>query len=393
MKRKICVVTATRAEFGLLYWIIKELHENNSVELQLIVTGMHLSPEFGLTYSEIELSGFPVTKKVEILLSSDTPVGVSKSMGLALISFTEIFTELEPDLLLLLGDRFEMLSVASAALVSKIPIAHIHGGETTIGAIDESIRHAITKMSHLHFSTTDTYRDRIIQLGENPKRVFNFGAPGLDNLTNLVFLDKDDIEERIKFTLGNTSALVTFHPETLVNLEIEDQFSQILDALSLNPNIRVIFTKANADVGGRLINKMIDDYVSKNSNRCICFASMGQLLFLSTIRLVDLVIGNSSSGIIEAPSLNTITINIGDRQKGRVKALSVIDCKPITEDINRAILVALSMKAKFKKLNINNPYFKKDSSKNIAKVLCDIPLCNLIKKDFFDLPINFEPYR
>src|SRR3989338_4133875 len=320
--RKICIITGTRAEYGLLYWLMKEMQSNASLELQVIVTGMHLSPEFGLTYKEIEKE-FSINKKIEMLLSSDTPIGISKSMGLAQISFAEAYEDLSPDIAVVLGDRFEIFSAATAAMIARIPIAHIHGGETTEGAFDEAIRHSVTKMSHLHFVATEEYRQRGIQLGEDPKRVFNFGAPGLDNINNLHLLTKEEFEESIGFKLGMKNLLVTFHPVTLEQSTAKEQFQQLLFALDSLSDTHIIFTKANADTDGRIINYMIDSYVSANSNKSIAFTSLGQLRYLSALQNVDAVVGNSSSGLIEAPSFKIGTINIGDRQKGRIKAASV----------------------------------------------------------------------
>lgn len=385
MKRKICVVTGTRAEFGLLYWLIHELNEDSSIELQLIVTGMHLSPEFGLTYQEIEKAEFKIAKKIEILLSSDTPVGISKSMGLAMISFSEALEELKPCVLVILGDRFEMLAVASAATIARIPIAHIHGGESTEGLIDEPIRHAITKMAHLHFTVTNTYQRRVIQLGENPARVFNVGAPGIDNIHNLSLLSKVQLERALNFSLGEKYMVVTFHPVTLESATAENQFNQLLDALDNFNNFHIIFTKPNADTDGRIISNQIDKFVSQQRRRCISFQSMGQLLYLSAVKNANVVVGNSSSGIIEAPSLKVPTVNIGDRQRGRVKAPSVVDCEPKSVDIVNAIQIAISDKMLETIQNLDNPYGNGGASKAIAQVLKTQPLDNLLKKEFYNL--------
>lgn len=388
MKRKICVVTATRAEFGLLYWIIKDLHEDSSIELQLIVTGTHLSPEFGFTCHEVNSAGFPIAKKIEILLSSDSPVGITKSMGLAMISFAEAFAELTPDLVLILGDRFEMLSVASAALVAKIPIAHIHGGETTEGAVDEAVRHSITKMAHIHFTATEDYRNRVIQLGENPDRVFNFGTPGLDNLINLTLLDRNELEGLLNFKFGNLSALITFHPETLGELTPGEQFGELLEALQAFEEMHLIFTKPNADTGGRSIINKIDDFVLKNSARSVAFTSMGQLKYLSALQHVDIVIGNSSSGIIEAPSLKVPTVNIGDRQKGRLMAASVLNSRASRQEIINTIKLALSEKHIDTVKKVKNPYGEPGASSRITTVIKSYNLKGLLKKKFCDINQN-----
>lgn len=383
--RKICVVTGARAEYGLLYWLMKEIQSDASLELQLIVTGMHLSPEFGLTYKEIE-KDFSINKKVEMLLSSDTTIGISKSMGLAQISFAEAYDELRPDIVVVLGDRFEIFSAATAAMIARIPIAHIHGGETTEGAFDEAIRHSITKMSHLHFVATEVYRQRVIQLGEDPQKVFNFGAPGLDNILNLHLLTKHELEKEIGFKLGKNNYLVTFHPVTLERATAQEQFQQLLLALDDLADSHIIFTKANADTDGRIINSMIDDYVSANSGKAVAFASLGQLRYLSALQHVDAVVGNSSSGLTEAPSFKIGTVNIGDRQKGRIKAASVVDCVPDRNAIIKAIRQVASPEWQKNISQVKNPYGAGGASKNIASVLCSHPLAQLLKKTFNDLP-------
>lgn len=383
--RKICVVTGTRAEYGLLYWLMKEIQSDVSLELQVVVTGMHLSPEFGLTYKEIEKE-FSINKKIEMLLSSDTPIGISKSMGLAMISFAEAYAELNSDIVVVLGDRYEIFSAVSAAMIARIPIAHIHGGETTEGAFDEAIRHSITKMSHLHFVATEEYRQRVIQLGEGPERVFNFGAPGLDCVYKLSLLSKDEFEKSIGFKLGKKNLLVTFHPVTLEKSTAQDQFQQLLDALDSLQDTHIIFTKANADTDGRIINVMIDSYVSANLNKSIAFTSLGQLRYLSALQYVDAVIGNSSSGLIEAPSFKIGTINIGDRQKGRIKADSVIGCTPERDEIICAIRQLYSSSFQDSLHEVANPYGVGGASKKIADTLRSHQLAQLLKKIFNDIP-------
>lgn len=381
--RKICVVTGTRAEYGLLYWLMKEIGNDPDLELQLIVTGMHLSPEFGLTYKEIEKE-FVIHKKIEMLLSSDTPVGISKSMGLAQISFAEAYDEMKPDLLILLGDRYEIFSAATAAMIANIPIAHLHGGETTEGAFDESIRHSITKMSHLHFTAAEEYRHRVIQLGENPDHVFNVGGLGIDNIKKLPLLSKSDLETSMNFKLDKKTILVTFHPVTLENSTAKEQFQELLEAVDELQETQIIFTKANSDTDGRIINQMIDEYVNKNKDKSVAFTSLGQLRYLSALQFVNAVVGNSSSGLIEAPSFNIPTINIGDRQKGRLKAKSVLDCKPIKTDIINAFDKINS--AEFKKLlmHLENPYGEGGASEKIINILSNISLDGILKKTFFD---------
>ena len=386
-KRKICVMTGTRAEYGLLYWLMKEIESDKDLELQLIATGMHLSPEFGLTYKIIE-KDFKIDKKIEMLLSSDTSVGISKSMGLAQISFAEAYDELNPDIIVVLGDRYEIFSAVSAAMIARIPIAHIHGGEATQGLIDESIRHSITKMSHLHFTATTEYQNRVIQLGEHPSRVFNVGGLGIDNIKKLQLLSKEEFEKSIGFKLNKKNILVTFHPVTLEKSTSKEQFKELLDAIDELSDTNIIFTKANSDTDGRIINQMIDDYVSKNSNKAISFTSLGQLRYLSALQFVDAVVGNSSSGLIEAPTFKIGTINIGDRQKGRIKAKSVIDCKPKKEEIKKAFNKLYSKEFQNMLKKVKNPYGDGMASKKIVNILKSVKLKDILKKSFYD--IDFE---
>ncbi|MGP5338212.1 UDP-N-acetylglucosamine 2-epimerase [Psychrobacter maritimus] len=383
--KKICVVTGTRAEYGLLYWLMKEINLDSELELQIIVTGMHLSPEFGLTYKVIEQE-FNINKKIEMLLSSDTPVGISKSIGLAQISFSEAYEELKPDLVILLGDRYEIFAAATAAMVARIPIAHLHGGETTEGAFDEAIRHSITKMSHLHFTATDEYRRRVIQLGEAPERVFNVGGLGIENIKRLNLMSKEEFENSINFKLNNKNLLVTFHPVTLEESTTEQQFMQLLNALDTLINTHIIFTKANSDTDGRIINKLIDDYVNSNPSKSVAFASLGQLRFLSALQYVDSVVGNSSSGLAEAPSFKIGTINIGDRQKGRIKASSVIDAEPDYQSILKAIEHLYSDSFKETLITTKNPYGEGSASSEIIQIIKNTSLKHILKKSFFDLP-------
>ncbi|RDV16122.1 UDP-N-acetylglucosamine 2-epimerase (hydrolyzing) [Pontibacter diazotrophicus] len=383
--KKICVVTGTRAEYGLLYWTLKELKEEPSINLQLCVTGMHLSPEFGNTYKQIEKDGFQIDKKVEVLLSSDSSVGVSKSIGLGVISFSEAFAELKPDLILILGDRFEIFAAATAAMISKIPIAHCHGGEATEGLIDEPIRHSITKMSHVHFTATEEYSRRVMQLGEQPANVHNVGALGIENINRLKLLDKQSFEESIDFKLGKKNVLVTFHPVTLENATAEHQFKDLLRALDELEETHIIFTKPNADTDGRVIIHLIDEYVKAHANKSIAFISLGQLRYLSALQHVDVVAGNSSSGLIEVPSFRIPTIDIGDRQRGRIKASSVISCDPDYSSIKEAFEKAYSTGFTASLREMKNPYGEKNASKEIVKVLKETDIENLLKKKFFDL--------
>jgi GDP/UDP-N,N'-diacetylbacillosamine 2-epimerase (hydrolysing) len=384
-KRKICVITGSRAEYGLLYWLMKEIQDNDNFELQIIATGMHLSPEFGLTYKEIEKDTFFINKKIEMLLSSDSEIGITKSMGLALISFSEAFEELAPDLVLVLGDRYEIFSAATAAMIAKIPIAHLHGGETTEGAFDEAIRHSITKMSHLHFAATEEYRKRIIQLGEHPNRVFNVGGLGIDNIKRLNLLTKKQFEKSIGFQLGKKNIIVTFHPVTLEKQTSENQFIELLSALSSCDEMKIIFTKANSDTDGRIINSLIDEFVEKNKNKAIVFTSLGQLRYLSALKYVDAVVGNSSSGLAEAPTFKIGTINIGDRQKGRIRADSIIDCEPNELSIMNGFKKLYSNEFKQILCNTINPYGEGGASKKIKNVLEKINLTKILKKIFYDI--------
>ena len=382
--RKICVITGTRAEYGLLYWLMKEIEADKDLKLQIITTGMHLSPEFGLTYKEIE-KDFKINKKIEILLSSDTPVGISKSMGLAQISFSESFEDLKPDIIVVLGDRFEIFSAVSAAMIARIPVAHLHGGETTEGAFDEAIRHSITKMSHFHFVAAEPYRRRVIQLGESPERVMNYGAPGLDNIKRLKFLNRDNFESAINFKLGELTFIVTYHPVTLNKEEVKPSVLSLFDALKQFPDAKIIFTKSNADTNGRIINKLIDNFVSKNSKRSVVYTSLGQLRYLSALKHVDVVIGNSSSGIIEAPAFKKPTVNIGDRQRGRLRAASVIDCNEDSQSIVVAIKKALSPMFQETLKTVKSLYGYGDASRKMKEYLKKVDLRNILKKKFYDL--------
>jgi GDP/UDP-N,N'-diacetylbacillosamine 2-epimerase (hydrolysing) len=388
MKKKICVVTGTRAEYGLMYWILKFLQKDNSIHLQLIVTGMHLSPEFGLTYMEIEEAGFKIDKKIEMLLSSDSEVGVLKSMGLGQIGFAEAFRDLKPDVVLLLGDRYEIFSAASSAMVSKIPIAHLHGGESTEGLIDEPIRHSITKMSHLHFTATNTYRNRVIQMGEDPNRVFNVGSPGLDNVFRLELLDRKYFEDSISFKLNKRNIMITFHPVTLEDNTSEKQFQELLSAISEFGETNFIFTKPNSDTNGRIIIQLIDDFVARNPKRACAFKSLGQLRYLSSLKHMDVVLGNSSSGLTEAPSFKIATVDIGDRQKGRIKAESVISCRPEKDSIHEALTTAFSNDFQAKLKEVENPYGEGGASEKVVEIIKNFDYTNILKKKFFD--INFD---
>ncbi|NQX81167.1 MAG: UDP-N-acetylglucosamine 2-epimerase (hydrolyzing) [Flavobacteriaceae bacterium] len=384
MKRKICVVTSTRAEYGLLRPLISKSSINENIELQLVVTGSHLSVEFGLTYKEIEKDGFRIDKKIEMLLSSDSDIAVLKSMALAQLSFADTFDNLRPDIIVVLGDRFELLPIVSSALVLKIPVAHIHGGETTEGALDESVRHAVTKMSHIHFPSHEVYKNRIVQLGENHKRVYNVGSLGYENIKNTTLLTKTEFEDSINFKLASKNILVTYHPVTLEFDTVEEQFNDILEVLDGLEDTHIIFTKANADAGGRVVNEMIDKYVSANESKAVAFHSLGLKRYLSALSHVDCVLGNSSSGLLEVPYFDIPTVNIGDRQKGRLRADTVIDTDNRKENIIKAIDKALDYSHKFDDSNISDY----NVSDKIVKVLESIELKGILKKKFYDLKIK-----
>ena len=385
MSRKICVVTGTRAEYGLLRWVMEGIEQSSNLELQVVATGMHLSPEFGLTYREIEEDGFTIDKKVEMILSSDTPTAISKSMGLGLIGFGEVLHQLQPDIMLILGDRFELFSAAVAALVAQIPIAHLHGGESTEGAFDEAIRHSITKMSHLHFVAAEEYRKRVIQLGEHPERVFLVGGLGIDNIKKLNLLDRSALETSIDFNLGAKNLLITFHPVTLEKQTSTKQMGELLAVLNTLDDTHLIFTMPNADTDGRVIIDIINKFVAEHPN-ARAYTSLGQLRYLSCIQYVDGVIGNSSSGLLEVPSFAKGTINIGDRQGGRLKANSVIDCSPDKNSITSAIEKLYSNTFQTILKTVENPYGTGGASKKIVETLEEISMDNVLKKCFFDLP-------
>ncbi len=387
-KSKICVVTGSRAEYGLLYWLLKKLESAEDFELELVVTGMHLSPEFGMTYKEIEKDGFPIAEKIPMLLSSDAPAGVTKSTGLGLIGFADLFDRSRPDVVVVLGDRFELFAVASAALFAAIPIAHIHGGEVTTGAFDEAIRHSITKMASLHFTAAEAYRKRVIQLGEQPDTVFNVGAPGLENIQKISLLTKEETEQSLGLKLGQKSLLVTWHPVTLEPGRAKQDLKVLLDALDKLDDTKFVFTKSNADNEGRSLNRIIVDYVTSCPEKAVVHTSLGQLRYLSTLKQVSGVIGNSSSGIIEAPSVKTGTINIGRRQEGRVRASSIIDCDPDLESICSAFERLFSPEFQSLVQHTRNPHDGGPVSENILRILRQQESSGWRKKPFFDVTPN-----
>lgn len=388
MSRKICVVTGTRAEFGLLRLLMQEIQCEPGLELQVLATGMHLSPEFGLTYREIEQAGFMINAKVEMLLSADTATAVTKSMGLGLISYADVYESLAPDLIVVLGDRFEIFAAAAAAMIAGIPIAHLHGGETTEGAFDEAIRHSITKMSHLHFVATEDYRRRVIQLGEQPERVFRVGGMGIDAIKRLKLLEREVLEESIGFKFGSRNLLVTFHPVTLErqNNSVQ-QMAELLAALNELDDTHLIFTMPNADTGGRELSAMVNEFIATRKNARV-YTSLGQLRYLSCMKYVDAVIGNSSSGLTEAPSFGIGTINIGDRQRGRLCAESVINCEPTIQDIRAALKKIYDKDFRASLSRTQNPYGEGGASKRVIQIIKHYKLEGILKKSFYDLLTN-----
>ena len=387
MNRKICVVTGSRAEYDLLRWVMHAIKTDSDLSLQLVVTGMHLSPEFGLTYKLIEQDGFCIDRKVETLLSSDTAVGIAKSIGLGLMGFADVLNDLKPDLVLLLGDRFEIFSVACAALVAKIPIVHLHGGETTEGAFDEALRHSITKMSHIHCVANEIYRNRVIQLGENPSKVFNVGGLGVDSISKLSLLSRAALESELDLKFGLKNLLISFHPVTMEMASSIDQLQELLAALSELQDTTLIFTQPNADTSGRALGKMLENFVASHATAKL-YKSLGQLKYLSCVLQVDAVVGNSSSGLLEVPVLKKPTINIGNRQLGRLCADSVINCEPKQASIADAIknIYSADFSAKLKKFD--NPYGSPGASVKIVDILKRQDLKDILRKRFYDDPLR-----
>ena len=386
MTKKIAVFTGTRAEYGLLYWLLKDIKADTELSLQLLVSGMHLSPEFGETYKQIEKDGFKIDEKIEILLSSDSSVGIAKSMGLGVLGFADALSRLAPDALIILGDRFEALAAAQTAMILRIPVVHLHGGEITEGAYDDAIRHAITKFSYIHATSTEEYRQRVIQLGEAPDRVFNVGAIGLDHLNRGDFMSVGELAELLNFPLRQPYIVATYHPVTLANEETISSFNALLGALDAFPDVQVILTYPNADDGGRKIIPLLEAYASKHSERVLAIPSLGQVRYLSAIKYAAAVVGNSSSGIIEVPSFNVPTVDIGMRQKGRLAADSVLHCEATTPAIQSSLKKALNSSYNKDDAKIHNPYGEGNASQQVISILKNLKFTAV--KSFYDVKVS-----
>jgi UDP-N-acetylglucosamine 2-epimerase (non-hydrolysing) len=382
-RKRVAVFTGARAEYGLLYWLMKEILASKKLDLQVIVGAMHLSPEFGETWRQIELDGFRISAKIEMLLSSDTSVGVVKSIGLGTIGFADVFDRLQPDVLVVLGDRFETLAAAQAALIMRIPIAHLHGGEITEGAYDDAIRHAITKMSDLHFVAAEPYRKRVLQLGESPDRVMNVGALGLDHVLRSPRMSLDELSKSLGFHIRKPYLLATYHPVTRMDEDPELSFNSLLDALDHFLSFQIILTYPNADNGGRAIIAQLERYAHEKSDRVFAVPSLGFNRYLVAMAESAAVIGNSSSGIIEAPAFGVPSVNIGIRQKGRLAAKSVIHCEANANSIRDAILLAVSPAFVATCNGVENPYGQGEAASKITKILENFNFA--IPKSFNDL--------
>lgn len=385
MKQKVCVVTGTRAEYGLLHWVMKGLQEDPKLDLQVMATGMHLSPQFGLTYRQIESDGFTIDRKVEALLSADSTSGLAKSMGLGIIGFADAFQDLCPDLVLVLGDRYEIFAAASAAMMARIPIVHIHGGEISEGVIDEAIRHSLTKMSHLHFVATKEYRRRVIQLGEQPDRVFVVGGLGVDGIGKLSLMNHEALGSELEIEFRSRNLLITFHPVTLEPATAGQQMVELLAALGELQDTCLIFTMPNADIDSGSVIRLIEDFVSERTH-AYAFTTLGQLRYLSCMQYVDGVVGNSSSGLTEVPTFCKGTVNIGDRQRGRLRAESVIDCDPSRASIGEALMKLYAPDFQESLKAVRNPYGEGGASEKIVQILRERDWSDLLKKRFYDLP-------
>lgn len=384
--RKICFITGTRAEYGLLSRLMKMVQDDADTQLQIIATNMHLSPKFGNTYQEIERDGFIIDKKIPILEEGkDDANATLKSMAKALAGFADAYDELRPDMVVVLGDRYEILAAATAALIERIPIAHLYGGEITEGAYDDAIRHSVTKMSHLHFTSCEEYRHRVIQLGEQPERVFNVGSIGVENIKMLPLMSKDKIEKEIDFTIDDKTILVTYHPVTLGNRTAKEDIDDFIAALEEKKNLRIIFTMPNSDTGGQAIVEAINAFVAKNPSRAKAFKSLGVLRYLSVMQQVAAVVGNSSSGLVEVPSFGIPTLNIGDRQKGRIAADSVYNCATDKTSILNGLNTIMSSEFKKKASETHNPYDKESTAQSIFDIISTYDIENIKQKHFYDI--------
>ena len=383
--RKICVVTGTRAEYGLLSRLIRMIADAPDCQLQVIATNMHLMPEYGNTYQEIEADGFRIDEKVFMHKGSDDAYGVINSMSEEMIGMNAALCRLSPDLVVILGDRYEMLVVAIVAMLQRVPVAHLYGGDITIGAVDDCIRHCITKLSNLHFTSTEENRKRVIQLGENPDTVFYVGAIGVENMKKIPLLGKEDLERSLDFSLGTDTIMVTYHPVTLGKRSAQEDISDFLKALDNFPKLRILFTMPNSDQGGDSIKSAIESYCRLHSGRAKCFASLGVKRYLSAMQYVAAVVGNSSSGLVEVPSFCIPTLNIGDRQKGRTRGRSVYDCASDTDAVTNGLKTVLSQEFREQAKNVSNPYEKENTAENIFRIISAYPLDQLSQKIFYDL--------
>ena len=384
--KKICIITGNRAEYGLMSRVMQFIKEDADLQLQIIATNMHLSVEYGETYKEIEADGFVIDKKVPILSSSDTANATAKSVGTGVIGFADAYEDLQPNMIMVLGDRYEILAAVSTALFYKIPVVHLHGGEITEGAYDDAIRHAITKMSHLHFTSTEEYRKRVIQMGENPETVYYVGALGCDNIRQISLMDKEELEKSLDFVLDRNTILVTFHPVTMETNTAQAQFKELLSAIDTFNDLRVIFTMPNSDTDGRIIMELIKEYVAKNPEKAIWFTSLGMKRYLSVLQYIGAVVGNSSSGIIEVPSFHIPTLNIGDRQKGRIAAASVLHCLPVENDIKEKLAIIIKSGYIEDLKGVINPYNKPNTAQEIVRIIKENADISATKK-FYDIDV------
>lgn len=386
MTRRVCIFTGARSDFGLLQPLIRAVMQDEQLELQLIVTGSHLAADFGMSVREIEDAGIPIARKIDILGASDAAVDIAKAAGRGLIEFADVLAELKPDIVVVLGDRYEALAAAFSSVILGVPVAHLHGGEITEGSSDDSFRHAITKLASLHFVAAEPYRGRVLQMGESPDRVFLVGGLGVDAISRLSLLDRDEVERRLNFAIDDRTLLATIHPATAGAADSGLECDEMLAALEIERDLRIVFTLANADAGGRGVNEQIKAFVARNSTRSICFPSLGSQLYFSCLQFVKGVIGNSSSGLLEAPSFHIGTINIGPRQQGRLRSASVIDCPPDRPSIGKALARLFSAEFQRVVASASNPYGSGGATPRIVKVLRAVDLSKLHTKSFYDIP-------